>query len=578
MARKVGPDGPKLQIREINGHFYAYTSTSVMVDGKKKTKNECVGRYDPVTGVVTPKKPRKTKEERERVRVEMNPALDFSRIGTRSYGGVYLLDALQRRMRLGDDLRDSFGAAAKAMLTCSMALAVNPGPFSSIKDTFDSFYLRDMYGTEIPVSSQRMSEFTGNIGRADMCMDDFFACRIGRCDGLVAWDTTTNGTHSNLDGLSEWAPNKDDDGLRVVKRALATDMRGVPLMFRFYPGSLSDIATLDRLQSDIRRYGREDALFVMDRGFCSGGNIRGMLQKGMRFVIPAITSFKAVKALLTRFRDSKDRASMVYDHHAYSVWKAEVGLREADRTLVDGSQAYEFTVEGDERHGSAGSMTAFVCFDSKKYSDEVQNRELMIDSLMEFARGMDEADPVKAFKKRAGKAAKYFEITPDGRKVRLKEKRNARSFEDNRAGVFVMLCSQDVSWELMMAAYDARRLTEQAFDSEKTSDRRLRTGDSVTLLGRYFIQFLAQVLLAEIRATLREKDSDSKYTVEGMMATLSTLNVLQYGEQRGLSEVTKNVRRILELFSVDVPTEPMFNAEIFDMERLVAGSTLKDKV
>ena len=44
MARKTGPNGPKLQIRKINGHFYAYTSTSMMVDGKKKTINECVGR------------------------------------------------------------------------------------------------------------------------------------------------------------------------------------------------------------------------------------------------------------------------------------------------------------------------------------------------------------------------------------------------------------------------------------------------------------------------------------------------------------------------------------------------------
>ena len=50
MVRKMGPDGPKLQIRDINGRFYAYTSTSRMVDGKKKTINECVGRYDPESG------------------------------------------------------------------------------------------------------------------------------------------------------------------------------------------------------------------------------------------------------------------------------------------------------------------------------------------------------------------------------------------------------------------------------------------------------------------------------------------------------------------------------------------------
>lgn len=137
-----------------------------------------------------------------------------------------------------------------------------------------------------------------------------------------------------------------------------------------------------------------------------------------------------------------------------------------------------------------------------------------------------------------------------------------------------MLCSEDVSWELMMTAYDAIRLTEQAFDSEKTSDRRLRTGNHVTLNGWYFIQFVAQIMLAETRAVLRERDSDSMYTVEGLLATLSTLNVLEYNGERGLSEVTRNVRRILKLFYVEVPEEPIHHAEIYDMWKCLANSTL----
>ncbi len=574
MTRKTGPDGPKLQIREINGRHYAYTSTSTMVDGKKKTKNECVGRYDPETGIVTPKKPRKTKEERERIRAEMNPSLDFSKIGSRSYGGIYLLDQLQRRLMLGEHLQQSFGVSAKAIMSCAMALAANPGPFSSIEETFNGYYLRDLYGTEIPVGSQAMSQLTNNIGMADMCADEFFSCRVQACDGLVAWDTTTNGTYSDVDGMAEWAPNKDGDGLRVVKKAMATDMRGVPLMFRFYPGSLSDLATVERMEEDIVRYGRDDALFVMDRGFCSGANIREMIAKNRRFVIPAKTSMKAMKTLQTQFKDAKDRQSLVFEGHAYTVWKAEVGLKVSGNEMADGSDAYAMTLPGEEGHGTAGIFTAYVCYDSKKYSDEVQSRELMIDSLEEYARNMDEADPVKAFKNRAGKAAKYFEIKADGRKVVLERRKNALAFNDNRAGMFIMLCSEDVTWEIMMAAYDARRLTEQAFDTEKASDRRLRSGNIVTVKGRYFIQFVAQILRAEIRATLREKDSDSRYTEEGIMATLSTLNVLEYGGQRGLSEITKNVRRILKLFGFDVPKEPMYHTSIYDMASYIEKSTL----
>lgn len=569
MARKVGPNGPKLQIREKNGHYYAYKSTSKMVDGKKKTINECLGVYDPETGAVTPKKPMKSREEYARIRAEMNPSIDFSKIGSRSYGGVYLLDGIQRKIRLGEDLARAFGLSAKAIMTCAMALTVNPGPFSSIEATFESTYLRDLYGTEIPVDSPNMSMFTNNIGKSDMCADDFFSCRIARCGGLVAWDTTTSSTHSDLGGMAEWAPNKDGEALPVVKRAMATDLRGVPLMYRFYPGSLSDLATVKRLESDIHRYGRDDVLYVMDRGFCSGANLHGMLEAGRRVVVPAKLDFKAVKTALTEFRKAAEKESRVFDGHAYTVWKTEVGLKASGRATADGSLAFDLTSPGDDGHAADGVMTAYVVYDSKKYSDEVQNRELLIDSLLEYARGMDEANPVKAFKKRAGKAIKYFSVKEDGRRVALTVKRNARSFGDNRAGMFVMLCSQDVSWELMMAAYDTRRLTEQAFDSEKERDRRLMTGDRATMEGRYLIQFVSQIMLAEIRAVVREKDLADRYPVQNLLATLSTLNVLEYEGQKGLSEATRNVRRILDIFDLEVPDRPLYHADMFDPSELL---------
>lgn len=569
MARKTGPDGPKLQIREINGKFYAYTSTSRMIDGKKKTINECVGRYDPDTGVVIPKKPRKSKEEYARIRAEMNPAVNFSKIGSRSYGATYLMDQIQRRICLGEDLQRSYGLSAKAIMTCAMALAINPGPFSSIIDTFSNTYLRDLYGIEANVDSGAMSEFTYNLGKCSECADDFFSYRVKRCNGLVAWDTTTNSTYSNVGGLAEWGQNKDGEDLKVVKKGMATDFRGIPLMYRFYPGSLSDLATVDRLQEDLERYGRTDILHVMDRGFCSGFNIHNLISKNRSFVIPAKSGSKAVKTILTEFKKTSEKESKVYDGHAYTVWKTEIGLRLSERTSVDGSHAYDFTYVQDEGHASEGVMTAYVCYDSKKYSDEVQSRELLIDYLAEYAENMDEADPLNAFRKRAGRAIKYFDIRQEGRKVILTVKKNARSFSDNRAGMFVMLCSRDVSWELMMASYDARRLTEQAFDTEKERDRRLRSGNPVTVEGRYLILFVAQIILAEIRAMLRENNSDSKYSVESLLAILSTLNVLEYKGQRGLSEVTKNVRRVYELFDIEVPKEPLYHVQMFDPANLM---------
>ena len=159
-----------------------------------------------------------------------------------------------------------------------------------------------------------------------------------------------------------------------------------------------------------------------------------MLERGHRFVVPAMTSYKAVKTLLTRFKNAKEKTSMVYSEHAYSVWKTDIDLRKSKRESVDGSSTYEMTVADEEGHGLSGLLTAYICYDSKKYSDEVHDRELLIESLQEFARNMDDADPVKAFMKLAGKAAKYFEIAADGRKVALVEK-NTRYFQRQQSWI-----------------------------------------------------------------------------------------------------------------------------------------------
>ena len=388
MARKMGPDGPKLQIREKNGHYYAYTSTSRMVDGRKKTVNECLGRYDPETGTVIPKKPMKSREEYARIRQERDGSIDFSKIGSRSYGASHLLDSIQRRMSLGEDLQRSYAHKAKTIMACAMALAVNPGPFSSIADTLENTYLRDLYGTEMEMTPQNISEFTAALGEYDLSMDSFFESRLTRCNGLVAWDTAANRTYSDAGGMAEQASSTGGNGLNAAKKAMATDMRGIPLLFRFYPGSLSDLATVDRLLDDLKRYERTDAVFVMDSGFTSGSNIRGMIARGTHFVSPAKPDCKAVKTLLTDFRRASEKKALVYGGRAYTVWKTELGLKESGRPSADGAPAYDFTTAADADHGSEGLMAAYVCYDAEKHSDEIQNRELLIDSLTEYARNI----------------------------------------------------------------------------------------------------------------------------------------------------------------------------------------------
>ena len=48
---------------------------------------------------------------------------------------------------------------------------------------------------------------------------------------------------------------------------------------------------------------------------------------------------------------------------------------------------------------------------------------------------------------------------------------------------------------------------------------------------------------------------------------------MSLGEQRGLSEVTGNVRRVYELLGIEVPKELLYHAQMFDPRLMFPAET-----
>lgn len=573
MARPREGEGIKRTIRQKGNKFYAYEVTSRMENGKKKTISKYLGRYDPETDKVLERIPEKSKENREKIAREREIAV-LNEIEVGDYGGVYLMDGIQRRIGLGQDLDASFGSASVSMMAVAMTLIQCHGVFDAVDGRLSRTWVSRYYGLAGKYDSGTLSRITKEIGlKARGNMEAFFSRRVARNgDGLVAWDTTTIGVNNTMEGMGEYVKNnKDSEDIPQVKLGLATDMRGVPLLYRHYAGNVSDMDTVKNLAKDIEMYGGKAAVFVMDRGFESGWNLRFMLQNGYSFVTPATTSSKAVKSLLTCFNRAKDKTDREYDGHMYTVWETDVGITaDKNRKKADGEQAYSLTLEGFEGHGSEGTVKAFVCFDSKKYSDEVQNRKKLINDLKAEAAKIDSKNPVAEFKRIAGKAQKYFDIEADGRKVVVTEKKNSRSFEENRAGLFVMLTSTDVTWEICMQAYDARRLTEQAFDGKKGESPRFYTDDLDSMRGREFLRFLDLVLRCEIAAEIREAKLSQSISVESAVSIADCVQAKKYHSTVSLGEIDKRQRELFGHLKLPVPTTVETGVLLFDPETIGA--------
>ena len=409
--------------------------------------------------------------------------------------------------------------------------------------------------------------------KAEANIEGFFRRRIARNKGLVAWDTTTKGCHSDMEGLAEYVKgNKDNEDLRQIKIGFATDKRGVPLMYRIFPGNVSDMDTVKLLAGEIYSYGGEDPLFVCDRGFESGWNIDYLLRNNHRFVMPANTSSSAVKKLMTEFKSSEDREDLEYDGHMYTVWKTALSVTPSpeDRRKADGDLAHDL-VNLNRDSGIPGPMlTAFVCYDSKKYSDEVQRHNKMISDLKKKAATIECKDPEAEFKRFAGAAAKHFDLFPDGKRITVKEKQNSLSFVKNRAGLFIMLASPGIEWETAMAAYDARRLTEQAFNFSKEESPRFYTSDKESMKGREFIRFLDLILRCEISAELREAKMDHCISVSSVVSVADCIQARRVGNTSILTEVDKAARNLFGLFGIPVPKEVVVDSQVCSLEELLS--------
>ena len=118
-----------------------------------------------------------------------------------------------------------------------------------------------------------------------------------------------------------------------------------------------------------------------------------------------------------------------------------------------------------------------------------------------------------------------------------------------------------------MKAYDARRLTEQAFDFSKSDDHRHRTPDKYTMIGRSLIRFVALIMKCELCAEIRESGK-REVSVDQAIGYLNTINCLSYGSSSVLSEISKNCRNLFTLFGIDVPVEPVSGVEVCDLRRL----------
>jgi len=548
---------PEIYHVERNGKRYAYRSTSRYEPGTKYpvTVNEYLGRVDMETGRIIPKKNRTVGAS----------FIDEAALRSRRFGGSYALVGLAEGIGLRDDLYDAFGADGDRLLAVAVAQVLAGGPLSSVEDAADGCLVRELLGISGRFGSPRMTEFTQRLGEAYDDMEALFERRLARAGDVLSYDITSVSTYGRMRGWAEWGHNRDDEGMKQANVGLVTDREGVPAMFEMYPGSVSDLATLERTVERVLALGAGTCTLVMDRGFGSAANLQLMIDAGMPFVIPGRKATRCVKGLMSaliRERDDQERVR-IHDGVVYAVIEADVAIvprhrRGEEEADSNDTAELELVLEDDPRFASVPAerrLTAFACYDAGKAAEDRRRLQLALADIEKRLRSMEPWAAVRDQRKVAGSYAKYIECRVEGDALVIERRRNALSFAVNREGMFVMFSHGVKDWEAVMSCYDCRTFVEQAFDALKNEldGNRWRTGDPTAARGRLFVKFVSLILWCEASRLLRsERD---RTPVSATLQSLDNIMAVGVGDAWRITEVTRKNRGRLKAFGLPEPAK-----------------------
>jgi len=551
---------------EKDGKTYVYNSTSVYDAStkKKRTVTTYIGRVDPETGKIISKKERRPNEE----------FIDPDLMRAARFGGSYALLGLSEAIGLRDDLFSSFNSDGEKVLASAVAQVLAGGPFSSAEDAMDGSMIRELMGISGRFTSPRMSEFTKRMGESFGNIETLFERRVMRTKDALGYDITSVSTNSSMSGWGEWGLNRDGEKMKQVNIGLVTDKKGIPAMFEIYPGSVSDVKTLERTVERVRSYGAGSCTMVLNRGFGSAVNLKYMIDNGMSFVIPGKRATKCVRSLMSALIKAKGDPDIIriHDGAVYSVIETDAAIvprkkkdPDADMESND-TQELELVMSDDKRFSTVPAerrMKAFACFNEKNGADENTKLQTALSGIEAKFREMDPWDAVREQKRIAGGYSKYVECRVEGGELKIERKRNSLSFAMNRSGMFVMFSFGVSSWDDMMSCYDCRTYVEQAFDVLKNEldGNRMRTFDPVSAKGRLLIKFVALILWCNVAAILRPEKK--RLTVREVIQSLDNIMAVGRGNVWRLTEVTKKNREALTLLGLEGP-EKRYDLKEYD--------------
>lgn len=506
-----------------NGIIYVYQNVSTWNKQTKRpnTQRTCIGKRDPITNEIIYNKKYLEAHGMVKAKKESVPTV-------LQCGASILFDKISVDTGLRAILKECFPEKWQKLLTLSYYFVAENKAVHHI-DTWSTL-VKTPYGKKL--SSQRVSELCKELTQEEQMR--FFSAwmKHNLDDAYHALDITSVSSYSALNEIVKYGYNRDGENLPQINMLMITGNNSkIPCYYEILPGSIRDVNTLNKVMADLDWVERKHLHLVMDKGFYSAENIDMLYKHRHKFIVGM--------TFVSTFAND-------------CVQRVQSNIMNVENYLsIQGNDLYAISfLENWNGH----RLYVHVYYDSAKADGEYREFSKKIQDLK------GELETKQEIKSHMKDYEKYFIIkeTPvRGRKVFINTEA-VEAFRNKRAGYFILASNDEKDSKKALEVYRKKDIVEKSFDNLKSSieSKRMRTHSKETMQGRFFLQFLALILMMDIQNKMQEQRLYKRFSYPTLIGELKTLSAITYPGKRKTTytELTKGTKDIYKAFGIDLKT------------------------
>jgi transposase len=508
--------------KKETGHTYVYEVVEEHWDKEKmqmRSKQRCIGKLDPVTGELIP-----SKRLEKHGDATCNAAVTAK---TTVSGPKLLLEKIDQEIGLSKVLKKACPEHWELVISLAWYL-VCTGNALAYAESWCQNHEAPFEGN---LASQRISEFLNNISEDER--QTFFKLwgkQIAEQDYLC-YDITSVSSYAEQNEFVRYGYNRDHEKLAQINLGMVYGQKSLlPVSYRQLPGSITDVVTVQHLLNQLDKLEYPKLHLIMDRGFYSQKNINALAEGGHNFTIGVPTHLKWVREEIDQVRDKIDSPECLN-----FVGKQALYVYTRLKSWGDTGRRYYLHLFYDNQ---------------KSADDKIAFDTALLTYKEELERGRLVPEHEEAYES--------FFICHTTPKRGLKVAFNNAAIEAARrkyAGFQVLLSTKFKDPMEALRVYREKDVVEKCFDDLKNEldMNRLRVHSACRMQSRLFIQFIALILLSQVRRVIREKMPKSGYTAKGLMMEMESLTTIHYSGKYNnkIAEITKAQREILVAFGAE---------------------------